>query len=732
MKILFNFIAAFLLCISLCGQTTSADFDSTYAVKLQNRLNSLANSNDMEGMTAAVLVPGQGIWVGTYGEADSNTPVTPDMRFGIASNSKAITAGLILKLQDEGLLDLDDAISDYLPTYEHVNGNITIRQLLSHTSGLFDFLNDWTATTQNEYSSDSDRNWTMEELINTIGPPSYSPGVRYSYSNTNFLLAGMIAEAVTGESIGSLLESRIFEPLDLNMAYPTAVNVFDEPYSNLWYNGAPNLVPGNEMTFLSFTSTAGAVWSTAYDMVRWYDALFGANFLSPESQKDLIDNDGAVAYGTGIRMQVRLNRSLYYHAGAWGFRSHMFHDPKSGISLCLLSNKWGEGITSIAQSLMLEALLKRPDVEYDVSLSNVESNASVCNSNSFLLNITNQGTTDINALSIKANVEGLGQDSIFMNLDIPLSAGATVEVDAVFDFTFEEGVKYKTDFELILANEDVYPDDNFGSTFTVHFAEEGLDLPYFEDFENDEQNSTITQQPGHVLDWNKTNLASSTGSTSLSRLNYFDASVGRLHTFELPMLHISDVFAELSFSYAYAPYSTDATEIFSASISTDCGENFEPLFEMTNDEFKTGNTTTDLFYPTPFQWEEKIVELYDYQNQDVIIRFEIENNFGNISYIDDIQIYELVTDIEELELASDIIVSPNPAIQAAKLEWDLNSQIDQIECYNSLGKRLKSYPIQNGQTELMLERNNLKNGMYFLKFKNKNLTMETRKLIFTD
>jgi D-alanyl-D-alanine carboxypeptidase len=350
MKPFSSFLILILFSTFLCCQETSPEFDPVYAQKLRLKLANIGAVYDLEGLSAAVFVPGQGIWVGTWGKGNATDQVTPDMRFGIASNSKAVIAALMLKLQEEGLIDLDDPLHEYLPVYQNIHPNITIRQLLTHTSGLFDFLNDWTTETSNAYASNPDSVWTFEDLIRTIGPPHELPGKRYRYSNTNFLLAGMIAEAVTNLSIREVLQTRIFGPLNLDMIYPVGANVFSAPYSNVFSGTTPILEPGHEDTFLSFTATAGAIWSTAYDMVRWYDALFGRDWLSPESQFELRDNDGYNPYGLGIRLANRYGTSYYHHGGVWGFRSYMIHDTRAGISVCLLSNKFGFPVSAAARS----------------------------------------------------------------------------------------------------------------------------------------------------------------------------------------------------------------------------------------------------------------------------------------------------------------------------------------------------------------------------------------------
>ncbi|MEM9931685.1 MAG: serine hydrolase domain-containing protein, partial [Bacteroidota bacterium] len=366
----------------------------------------------------------QGIWVGTLGEADTGVPMEPDMRLGIASNSKAITAALILRLQDEGLISLEDRVSDYLDPHPHVDGDITLRQLMIHTSGLFDFLNDWTTATQNEYNADLNRNWTMEEILATIGPPLFSPGERHSYSNTNYLLLGMIAEAATEMDIRDLLHQYVFDPLDVDMAYPPTDDVFADAYADLFVGGDFDLNPGQEATFLSFTATAGAVWATPYDMVRWYAALFGGDFLGQQGQMDLLGKDGAVAYGMGVRLQNTAGRSLYYHAGAWGYRSYNIYDPSTGISLCVITNQQGQSVGTLALNLLETVLDERPSLEVDLQVVEINPRGNDC-TDPFApeVLIRNTGTSELGAFTLMSRIDEGPSDTSTVNLLVPLAVG---------------------------------------------------------------------------------------------------------------------------------------------------------------------------------------------------------------------------------------------------------------------------------------------------------------------
>lgn len=140
MKSAFLWVLLYLATGVVAQPVTDPGFDDVLSNKLQWALVTSGATGSHKNLSAAVYIPGQGTWTGTYNPG-SLPPITTDSKFCIASNSKSFIAGLCLKLAEEGLLDLDVPISTYLETaYPNVNPNITTRQLLSHQSGLFDFI----------------------------------------------------------------------------------------------------------------------------------------------------------------------------------------------------------------------------------------------------------------------------------------------------------------------------------------------------------------------------------------------------------------------------------------------------------------------------------------------------------------------------------------------------------------------------------------------------------------
>ncbi|WPB88782.1 serine hydrolase domain-containing protein [Streptomyces malaysiensis] len=252
-------------------------------------------------------------WRTAAGVADKATGerARPEQRFRIASNTKAFVAAVLLQLEGEGRLSLDDSVEKWLPGVVQGNGNdgeaITIRQLLNHTSGIHDPTTE--ASFFAPYLEDGDRDHiiTPREVIarSVLHQPEFAPGKGWSYSNTNYLLAGLVIEAVTHRSAPAEIHRRILAPLGLKH---TSFPVTDPEVHGPHLHGYD--LKGRDMTRFSpsYDWTAGAMISTVDDLARFERALFGGTLLRPAQQRELttpVEFPDALAYGLGVqRMEV--------------------------------------------------------------------------------------------------------------------------------------------------------------------------------------------------------------------------------------------------------------------------------------------------------------------------------------------------------------------------------------------------------------------------------------------
>ncbi|MCC3773713.1 serine hydrolase [Streptomyces sp. UNOB3_S3] len=285
----------------------------------------------MPGVAAETRTP-RGTWFGTSGHADTDSKRkrTAADHFRAGSITKTFVATTVLQLAAEGRLSLDDSVERWLPGVVQGNGydgnKITIRQLLNHTSGVHDMVSteEWdkamngTGFLQHRYDVK-----TPQEIV-AIGlrhKPDFAPGQGWTYSNTGFVLAGMIIEKVTGKPYASEIERRIVKPLGLTeTTFPGTDPKLPAPhpvgYSKLYVqNPGPEIHDATEYR-PSWSGATGEVVSTSGDLNRFYSALLQGRLL-PRKQLDemltTVDTGQQFRYGLGI-----MSRALTCGTTVWG------------------------------------------------------------------------------------------------------------------------------------------------------------------------------------------------------------------------------------------------------------------------------------------------------------------------------------------------------------------------------------------------------------------------------
>ncbi|CND87955.1 serine-type D-Ala-D-Ala carboxypeptidase [Mycobacterium tuberculosis] len=248
--------------------------------------------------------------VATAGVADVRTgrPVNPRSRFRIGSLTKPFTATVVLQLAGEGRVDLDAPVERYLPGVVRGADNdgreITVRQLLQHTSGLpdvLDYLNPLSIL------SDPFRHWDARELVDIAlpHPREFTPGKGWGYSNTNYLLAGMIIESVTGHPYGREIRRRVIRPLHLHRTFvPRDASGIPGP------NPRGYVRPGSELVDItrfnpSVAGAAGGMISSASDLNRFFGALLHGRLLKPAQLREMLHTvptgrSSGAEYGLGL------------------------------------------------------------------------------------------------------------------------------------------------------------------------------------------------------------------------------------------------------------------------------------------------------------------------------------------------------------------------------------------------------------------------------------------------
>ena len=327
------------------------------------------------GMVASVLFADGSMWTGVSGVADLATkrPLTPTTPFAVASISKTFLAAEIMELVDSGSLTLDQGVAPLLPgvlvANRAIDPRITIRELLDHTSGLRDYLID--PRLDKAVVADPTAVWTPERALAYAGKPWSVPGVAYHYSNTNFVLLGLIAERITGRTLAEEYRTRFFDPLRMTSASyqgaepPSSEMPTSYDFSSNAVNARPRaLSDGTDIRpFTAITTAAGAAGSVAVsapDLVHWARSLYGGRVLPDATVAEMVGQAARTAtlrpgypYGLGVQV-VRIDgRISYGHSGRLlGARSVLRWFPDEGIAIAVLTNDSRFDPTKVLRDLL--------------------------------------------------------------------------------------------------------------------------------------------------------------------------------------------------------------------------------------------------------------------------------------------------------------------------------------------------------------------------------------------
>ncbi|MEV3992968.1 serine hydrolase domain-containing protein [Streptomyces sp. NPDC049837] len=315
-----------------------------------------------------------GTWNGTAGVADRTTgrPRLPQDRYRVGSITKPFVATVLLQLEAEGRLDIDDTVERWLPGVVRGNGHdgrkITLRRLLNHTSGIYDVTSDpgyrekvfGPAFLQHRYDT-----WTPRRMvaIAMTHRPDFAPGTDWSYSNTNYLLAGMVIEKVTGRPYGKEVERRIIKPLKLRATSIPGTDVtMPEPsgraYSKLF--AGPDAAI-HDLTELnpSIAGPAGEMISNSADLRRFVRALMTGGLLPQKQLKEMtttvpIGKDAPNArYGLGLMVQkLSCGKEVWGHnGGIHGSTSDMVSTRDGGHTLALnVNGDWAGDTQAVVEA----------------------------------------------------------------------------------------------------------------------------------------------------------------------------------------------------------------------------------------------------------------------------------------------------------------------------------------------------------------------------------------------
>ncbi|MFB7382317.1 serine hydrolase domain-containing protein [Kitasatospora purpeofusca] len=275
----------------------------------QQELRDLVERGGTTAALAEIRGVGRSPWRGAAGVADLATgrPAEADGRFRIGSVTKAFVSTVLLQLVGEGRLRLDDPVERHLPGIVPNGAAITVRQLLNHTSGLFNYTEDtrFLVTSEADLEDYAHGTWRYRDYrpeqlaaVSAEHPPYFAPGQGWHYSNTNYVLAGMIVRKVTGRAWQQEVERRIVRPLHLaDTVFPGSGTGFGGPHTHAYLDlpaGPADITRLNP----SVVDAAGNGISTTTDLDRFHAALFGGKLLRPAEMAALTETVPSTVPGT--------------------------------------------------------------------------------------------------------------------------------------------------------------------------------------------------------------------------------------------------------------------------------------------------------------------------------------------------------------------------------------------------------------------------------------------------
>ena len=349
----FVILLAVVLALQDCGGSSSQTAQpSELPMIVDGVVHSSMQQSRVPGIAVAIAKNDKMLYVQGYGVADLNThqAMQPGVIFEIGSITKQFTSALIMKLQEQGRLHITDSIASYLPEYGFP-ATITIRMLLTHTSGLanytdFSQLGQWI------------QNGVAEATVLSAvsqSPLQFQPGTKYSYSNSNFFALGTIIERVTGQSYATNLDQIIFQPLAMQSTY------YVLPPAGLSATGYTNNGAGLQPAFLWDRSAAfatGALSSNVYDLVTWDNALRHGLVVTPDSFKAMTMSNGFVdsggnTYGFGLALYTFENHPIMWHSGQiGGFYTENVVFLDTGFTVVVLTNDQDVDTDPLALAIM--------------------------------------------------------------------------------------------------------------------------------------------------------------------------------------------------------------------------------------------------------------------------------------------------------------------------------------------------------------------------------------------
>jgi CubicO group peptidase (beta-lactamase class C family) len=334
-----SFVLVILFALAASAQT---HLSSDLIEKIDKVANDTLAKTGVPSASVAIVKDGQIVYTKAYGDAriDPEVLATPQMRYSIGSISKQFTAAAILLLQEQGKLSLDDKVAKYIPDLTRAN-EVTIRQLLSHTSGYQDY---WP---QDYVMPMMMQPVTAQKILDMWArkPLDFDPGTKWQYSNTNYVIAGVIIEKVARMPLLRFLQEKIFTPLGMASVSDTdQAKLGDtDPAGYLRYALGPLRPAPKEGKGWMFA--AGELAMPAADLAKWDISIMDQKLLKPASYRELarevlLNNGLGTHYGLGVDVNLQAGHRALSHGGeVSGFTAQNIVFPDDRAAIVVLTNQ---------------------------------------------------------------------------------------------------------------------------------------------------------------------------------------------------------------------------------------------------------------------------------------------------------------------------------------------------------------------------------------------------------
>jgi CubicO group peptidase (beta-lactamase class C family) len=319
--------------------------------KVQAYLETEMKAGKIPGVSLAVIRNGEIVLAKGYGYAnvEHQAPVKPETIFQSGSMGKQFTATAVMLLMEDGKLAIDDKLTKYFPDSPEAWRNITIRHLLTHTSGMTDYPEGF----------DFRRDYTEDELYQRAKqiPLAFQPGDKWSYSNIGYMMLGILIHRVSGKFYGDFLHERVFKPLGM-----TSTRVISEadiiPNRAAGYRLDKGELKNQGWVSPSLNTTAdGALYMNVYDMAKWDAALYGEKILKRSSLEQMwtpvkLNNGQTHPYGFGWSLGNVRGHRFVQHGGAWqGFKAQIIRYLDDKLTVVLFANQIRANQFKLAQDV---------------------------------------------------------------------------------------------------------------------------------------------------------------------------------------------------------------------------------------------------------------------------------------------------------------------------------------------------------------------------------------------